>query len=106
KIMGRSILQPRQIFATGETGLQYRYSGLTLAVEPWIPEVKVIKDLIEVHLPALFARLGMQAEKITFNSCLLNEYKDGSQYIGWHSDKESMGAGNAVVTVSLGGSRD
>lgn len=107
KMMGKSIMQPRQIIATGNTGLKHSYSGLTLEVEPWIPEVKAMKDLIEAHLPALFATLGFKLEeKVEFNSCLLNEYKDGSQYIGYHSDKESMGAYNSVVTVSLGGSRD
>src|SRR5579884_181908 len=58
KMMGKSIMQPRQIIACGQEGLKHSYSGLTLEVEPWIPEVKAMKDLIEAHLPALFAMLG------------------------------------------------
>src|SRR5207253_3562439 len=74
KIMGKSIMQPRQIYACGEEGLQYKYSGLQLNVEPWIPEVQAIKDQIEAHLPALFALLQIPVqESVKFNSCLLNE---------------------------------
>eukprot|EP01137_Pigoraptor_chileana_P004986 Opistho-2@2763 len=43
----------------------------------------------------------------TFNSCLLNEYRNGSQYIGFHADDEKdLGENRMVATVSLGGARD
>lgn len=95
QMMGKSIQQPRQIYACGETPTgKHVYSGLSLNLNKWIPEVKEIRDRIEKEyaFPA--------------NACLLNEYKDGSQYVGYHSDKEvSQKFLNVVCTVSLGGTR-
>lgn len=93
-VHGKSIAQPRQVYACGNEGLTHRYSGLELPVHKWIPEVKEICQQI------------MEQFEVKFNACLLNEYKDGSQYIGFHSDRESLGLCNMVATVSLGGSRD
>lgn len=94
QIRGQSIMQPRQVYACGDSKLQYTYSGLTLPVEPWIQEIKELRDRIQKEL------------EIPFDSCLLNEYQNGTQYIGYHSNKEALGPENTVVTISLGGSRD
>lgn len=42
---------------------------------------------------------------LRFNSCLLNYYRDGSDKIDHHSDREALGELNAVVTISLGSAR-
>lgn len=93
-VYGKRIMQPRRIYACGDPGLTYRYSGLSIPVTPWIPEVLGLKERIS------------EESGITFNSCLLNEYRNGQDYIGYHSDREALGPGNTVVTISLGGSRD
>jgi alkylated DNA repair dioxygenase AlkB len=101
------VMQPRQIYACGDTtnvsggsnvgggDRKHNYSGLSLTLHKWVPEVKDIRDRIakEFNFPA--------------DSCLINEYKDGKQSIGYHGDKETNGKyNNAVYTVSLGGTRD
>ncbi len=88
------IPQPRQIYACGDAKV-HNYSGLTLPLHEWIPEVKADADRIKKEF-------GFVAD-----SCLLNEYKDGTQGIGKHRDKETNAKfHNAVYTVSLGGTRD
>ena len=45
--------------------------------------------------------------KMVLNSSLVHRYSEGKDDIGYHGDKESIGAVNTVVaTVSYGGSRD
>lgn len=42
-----------------------------------------------------------------FNSCLLNLYRDGKDYVGWHSDDEKLYSKDApICSVSLGQTRD
>lgn len=95
KIYGKEIMQPRQIYGCGDSDIKsHNYSGLKLELHPWIPELKADADRITDEF-------GFKP-----NSCLLNEYKTGQQYIGWHSDKEiNKEYNNYVFTVSLGGSR-
>ena len=45
---------------------------------------------------------GRQAD---FNVCLLNFYEDGSQAIGWHSDREEIGRTTPIASISLGAKR-
>jgi alkylated DNA repair dioxygenase AlkB/tRNA G10 N-methylase Trm11 len=41
----------------------------------------------------------------SFNVCLLNFYQDGTQRIGWHSDREEIGRSTPIASVSLGATR-
>lgn len=51
-------------------------------------------------------RLRVYAETgIAFNTCLLNEYRDENDTVGYHGDREALGPNNAVMTISLGASR-
>lgn len=87
------INQPRQIYACGHAKF-HKYSRLTLPLHPWLPEVKEDADRI--------------AKEFGFISdgCLLNEYKDGSQYVGYHADKEGQNKFiKEVYTLSLGATR-
>lgn len=92
-LYGKKIMQPRRIYGCGDEGITHNYSGLSLPLEPWIPEIKELKDKISAELD------------LELNSCLLNYYRDGKDYIGWHSDKE-IAEDSGVITISLGGSRD
>jgi 23S rRNA G2445 N2-methylase RlmL len=44
-------------------------------------------------------------EPPSFNVCLLNFYQDGTQRIGWHSDREEIGRTTPIASVSLGTTR-
>jgi alkylated DNA repair dioxygenase AlkB len=94
KIMGREIMQPRLTAWHGDAGKSYRYSGIIMNPAPWIPELLIIKERIQ------------EVSEQTFNSVLLNFYRNGQDSMGWHRDNEkSLGADPAIGSVSFGASR-
>ena len=94
KIFGRKIPQPRLTSFFADEGVVYTYSGLTLQGNGWNPGLKAVKERVE----------SFTGEK--FNSALLNLYRDGNDYMGWHRDNEkSLGDMPAVASVSLGATR-
>ena len=109
KLGGKSIPQPRRTYACGNSEITgHHYSGATVTMHPWIPEVKEIGDLAVQLLNEEAKTSNSTAETTTvaINACLLNQYRTGSEYLGWHSDRETRGDHNhIVITVSLGGSR-
>lgn len=42
---------------------------------------------------------------VQFNICLLNYYQNGTQRIGWHSDREEIGRSTPIASISLGCTR-
>jgi alkylated DNA repair dioxygenase AlkB len=88
-VYGRSILQPRLIAWAG--GLPYRYSGQTLAPQPWPP---ALLELLE----RLVRETG-----VLYNHALLNRYRDGNDHMGRHADDEpELGRDPTIAAVSLG----
>jgi len=58
---------------------------------PWTPELLMIKEMVE------------PLAGITFNSVLLNYYRDGNDSVAWHSDKEDiLGKNPVIASVSFG----
>ncbi|UTW13955.1 alpha-ketoglutarate-dependent dioxygenase AlkB family protein [Marinobacterium rhizophilum] len=91
RLFGREHAIPRLQQFQGETGLQYRYSGLQLQARPWHPLIA-----------ALLARIAT-LEPTPFNCVLLNLYRDGSDSMGWHSDDEpELGPDPVIASLSLG----
>ena len=63
-------------------------------MQPWTPLLLKIKTAIE------------QASGHTFNSVLLNLYRDNQDSMGWHSDDEtSLGKNPAIASFSIGATR-
>jgi len=92
KIFGKSVLQPRLTAYYGTQG--YTYSGVKMEPLPWNEPLLQIKAKIEPLVDT------------EFNGVLLNLYRDGQDYIGWHSDDEKDLAKGAVIgSLSLGDSR-
>ncbi|KAL7538428.1 hypothetical protein ACHAXR_012771 [Thalassiosira sp. AJA248-18] len=69
-----------------------------------------------IGFPPIVNKLKLLAEKwynsknnnnsnVEFNVCLLNYYQDGSQRIGWHSDREELGRSTPIASLSLGTTR-
>lgn len=86
---------PRQQAWYGDSGLRYVYSAVEHIAEGW-PDV-----LNELRL-----RLHQQANQ-TFNSVLLNRYRNGNDKMGWHADNEvELGVNPCVAIVSLGANRE
>ena len=93
-IFGKKTFIPRYSSWYGDSDKSYTYSGLTLQPNQWN------KGLI--YLREEIGKLG----EIEFNSVLLNWYRDGGDYIGWHTDAEpSLGQNPIIGSVNFGASR-
>lgn len=113
---GRTVQQARRTYACGD-GESHRYSGSEIVLRPWIPALKsLLGDVTNATAFWLGWMIGAEMagkdevrrilRETNYNSCLLNEYKDGKAHIGYHSDREVKRDLKGVVSVSLGGSRD
>jgi alkylated DNA repair dioxygenase AlkB len=94
-MFGRQVMQPRLTAWYGDPEARYTYSGVTLNPLPWTAELEAIR-----------ARLEAVAET-TFNSVLLNQYRDQNDGMGWHSDDEpELGRDPVIASLSFGAPRD
>jgi alkylated DNA repair dioxygenase AlkB len=94
KLFGKKIKTPRLTAWYGDEGVAYAYSGVTFHAIPWIPPLLAIKQKIE----------PLAGE--TFNSVLLNLYRDGNDSMGWHADDEpELGKNPIIASVNFGQER-
>jgi alkylated DNA repair dioxygenase AlkB len=78
----------------GDLGAHYRYSGVELQPLPWTGDLLNLKTRSE------------RAAQASFNSVLLNYYRDENDSMGFHSDDErELGAKPIIASISLGDSR-
>lgn len=93
-VYGKRHNQPRLVAWHGDHGKTYRYSGDTLIAKPWtepLVELRVACETLAEH---------------TFNSVLLNLYRDGNDAMGWHTDNEpELGNNPVIASLSLGETR-
>jgi alkylated DNA repair dioxygenase AlkB len=90
-IFGKHIVTAREVAWFGDPGLAYTYSGSTKQPLPWTKELLELKSLAEHHTG------------LSFNSCLLNLYHDGTEGMGWHSDNEKTIVPNSgIASLSFG----
>lgn len=94
KLFGKKVLQPRLTAFYGEGKKSYTYSGLELMPGAFNKELLDIKQKCTLHAG------------ISFNACLANLYRNGSDSMGWHSDDEKeLGPGPVIASVSFGAER-
>ena len=94
-IYGKRIPLPRLTAWYGDPGKSYSYSGITSAPNKWNKGLLYIKAKIE------------QATALTFNSVLLNWYRNGDDHMGWHADDETeLGDNPVIASVNFGATRD
>jgi alkylated DNA repair dioxygenase AlkB len=94
KIFGKEIMQPRLTAWYGDTGKAYSYSGITMQPLPWTAALAGLKTAIETHTG------------YSFNSALLNLYRNGNDSMGWHRDNEKeLGPEPVIASLSLGAAR-
>jgi alkylated DNA repair dioxygenase AlkB len=94
KMFGKSIPLPRLTAWYGDEGKSYTYSGIEQHPEPWTPILSRIKERVE------------KIAEVTFNSVLLNLYRDGKDSVSWHSDDEpELGQNPIIASVSFGSIR-
>jgi len=93
-MFGKHITMRRLTAWYGDRPFEYTYSKVSRQALPWTKTLAEIKAEVE----------NISGE--TFNSCLLNFYHDGEDYMGWHSDDEPELDPNAsIASVSLGAER-
>lgn len=91
-LFGRTTKLPRLTCWMGEA--EYTYSG-----------VRNTGHRMPQHLATIRAMLAAETGT-SFNSCLANFYRDGSDSIGYHSDDEpELGSRPTIASVNLGSPR-
>lgn len=94
RMFGKTFNQPRLTAWYGDENKSYRYSGITMNPDGWIPSLLSIKEQIE------------RVAELNFNSVLANLYRDGQDYMSWHSDDErELGRNPLIASVSFGAAR-
>ena len=95
KMFGRQIDLPRLTAWYGDVGASYSYSGIESEPEPWNDALLYLKRKIE------------SCTENSFNSVLLNWYRDGEDHLSWHSDDEpELGKNPVIASASFGAPRD
>jgi alkylated DNA repair dioxygenase AlkB len=92
QLYGRRTPVPRLLSWCGDEGVNYRYSGADHVCRGWLPELGELRRRLMVVLG------------ISSNLVLMNRYRCGSDYMGWHADDE-RGLAAGVASVSLGAKR-
>jgi DNA oxidative demethylase len=99
-LYGKSIKIPREQVAYGDVGVFYTFSGNKVTPRCWNSDecgrkLLLIKNKIEQYTGE------------SFNFVLVNRYRDGNSYIGFHSDDEKdLDKTSSIIGVSLGCERD
>ena len=93
-VWGKAHKQPRLVAWFGDSDSLYSYSGITLNPHPWTPALLGIRAVVE------------ELCSHSFNSVLLNYYRDNHDGMGFHSDDErELGREPVIASVSLGETR-
>lgn len=92
---GKELLFPRLTSWYGDNDKLYSFSGITLRPKQWTNDLLEIKRKVETKVEA------------SFNSVLLNRYRNGNDSISWHSDAEKeLGKNPIIASVNFGATRE
>ncbi len=93
-VWGKLVQQPRLVAWYGDQGSDYTYSGINLSPLSWTDLLLELRIRVETVAEA------------TFNSVLLNYYRDNRDSMGFHSDDEpELGERPIIASLSLGEER-
>ncbi|MGJ3249217.1 MAG: alpha-ketoglutarate-dependent dioxygenase AlkB family protein [Elainellaceae cyanobacterium] len=96
RMFGKMLKLPRLEAMFGDsTEYRYFYSGsVELTAKEWTDPLKKLRDKVE------------RATGFTYQVVIGNQYRNGREYIGYHSDNEpSLGKSPAIASISLGATR-
>jgi alkylated DNA repair dioxygenase AlkB len=94
-LFNRRLPIPRTQVWFGDSGCDYRYSGLFIRALPWPRYASKLRDKLKRDF-------GLRS-----NGVLVNRYRDGSDSMGWHSDDEpEIAPGSDIASLTLGATRD
>ncbi|WP_296314379.1 alpha-ketoglutarate-dependent dioxygenase AlkB family protein [Winogradskyella sp. UBA3174] len=90
-VFGKTYKQPRLTALFGDSNQPYGYSNIVMHPEPFTKPIQHIKAKIE------------DAIKHSFNTVLVNLYRNGNDSNGWHADNEKeLGEHPVIASVSFG----
>lgn len=90
---GKFVDEPR-LSTWHSDGQTYTYSGKARTAQPWTDTLTHLREHCE------------EQTQHTFNSVLVNFYRDGNDHLGWHSDDELVnGPEPLIASISLGAER-
>ena len=93
-VAGRQFILPRLQTWHADPGIRYSYSNNLLQTRSWTPLLSEIRAQIETYL------------NFPFNSVLVNLYRNGNDYVGWHSDNEpELGEHPFIASLTFGAER-
>ena len=93
-VFGQRHREPRLSTWHADEGKEYEYSGLLRTPLPLTPLLNDIRSRCE------------SVSGASFNSVLVNLYRDGNDGVGWHADNEAVnGREPTIASVSLGATR-
>lgn len=93
-VAGRLFTLPRLQTWHADPGIKYSYSNNLLETRPWSTLLSEMREKVELYLD------------ISFNSVLVNWYRNGEDYVGWHADNEpELGEKPYIVSLSFGAER-
>lgn len=86
-VFGRQFTLPRLQTWHADPGIRYSYSNNLLETRAWTSLLSDIRAQVESYL------------KFSFNSVLVNLYRNGDDYVGWHSDNEPELGGQPFIAL-------
>jgi alkylated DNA repair dioxygenase AlkB len=94
RLFGRQIDAPRLSSWIGDADAVYAYSGVRFVPHAWTSACTELREQMR----------DLCGEQ--FNSVLANLYRNGSDSMGWHSDKEpELGSRPCIASLSFGAAR-
>ena len=94
KLYGKSIPLPRLTAWYGDPGAAYTYSGIKSEPDTWNDGLLYLKRKVD------------ESAGTTFNSVLLNWYRDGRDSLSWHADDEKeLGLDPVIASANFGATR-
>jgi len=94
KIFGKDVNIPRLQAWYGDYDKQYSYSGITMQPLPWTHELLSIKQRVE------------NESNTSFNTVLINYYRNGKDGVAWHADVEhELGVNPVIGSITFGQQR-
>lgn len=93
-VYGRKVTEPRMSVWYADNGMDYVYSGTARRAHAFTPALDDLR--LEVQ----------QRTGATFNSALVNLYRDGNDRLGWHADNEECnGPEPTIASLTFGAER-
>jgi alkylated DNA repair dioxygenase AlkB len=93
-LFGKTHPQPRLTAFYGAKDSSYSYSNVKMDANWWTSKLLHLKNQVEKKATS------------TFNSVLLNLYRDGKDSNGWHADNEKeLGINPVIASITLGSER-